>query len=631
MRRLSMRRVWIWFFAATAAFYFCGLGVEFLGRDEPRYAQVAREMWMRGDWVSPTLDGRTWFEKPALLYWMMIASFSVFGASEAAARIGPALCGILTVALIAWLATRVEIAAQRETNANGNERQSSASNGNSSDSTRWLGLCCAGAMASCGGLIAFARGATFDIVITATIAASLVCFLAADLEENPRRARRLLSGFYAGIGLALMAKGLIGIVIPVGVALGYLMLRRGARGVAGLRWFGLGWGPLVALVVASAWYAPVIARHGMTFIDEFFVRQHFARFLSDKYKHSQPFWFYVPFLAIFALPWTAFLVAALAHVPRWNWRAKNGSAIELSGEERLESANASAHNAAKNAPQSVQMQAGAAQTSGAQANSARVDSSRVIHRMRVFALVWMLVPLAFFSMSGSKLPGYLLPALPGAALLAGERLAAFLRGEERLSWMRASGVLFVLLGVGALLYGRRSGMIAPVTALTAGVPCALGGLFALLRPQKRGASLGVLAATFFVTLAICVLGVLPDVARRGAVGELMREAARRGYETTPVFQFHVLGHTPERSSHWYAGRQMRLDSKGDPLPMHEIDEVARQAQRGPILVITPKEGAQKLMKSPLLRIENLGGNAKHALLAVRAGRPDANAMNTRRK
>ncbi|HET7288644.1 MAG TPA: hypothetical protein VFI71_14280, partial [Pyrinomonadaceae bacterium] len=71
-----------------------GLGkLPLVGPDEPRYAQVAREMFLRGDLVTPTLGGHTWFEKPALLYWLMIASYKIFGVSEFSARLGPAVCG----------------------------------------------------------------------------------------------------------------------------------------------------------------------------------------------------------------------------------------------------------------------------------------------------------------------------------------------------------------------------------------------------------------------------------------------------------------------------------------------------------------------------------------------------------
>src|SRR5215210_8114595 len=109
------RRAGLLFFLAAAAFYLYGLGhLPFVGPDEPRYAQVAREMYLNGDVVTPTLGGQTWFEKPALLYWMMMASYRLFGISEWAARLGPALSGLLTAFLIYWMGRRVERAAAKE-------------------------------------------------------------------------------------------------------------------------------------------------------------------------------------------------------------------------------------------------------------------------------------------------------------------------------------------------------------------------------------------------------------------------------------------------------------------------------------------------------------------------------------
>jgi 4-amino-4-deoxy-L-arabinose transferase-like glycosyltransferase len=90
----SSRRFWLLFAAATAALYLFGLSVPLLGPDEPRYAQVAREMFERGDWVTTTLGGYNWFEKPALLYWLQIAAYNFFGINEFAARLGSALFGL---------------------------------------------------------------------------------------------------------------------------------------------------------------------------------------------------------------------------------------------------------------------------------------------------------------------------------------------------------------------------------------------------------------------------------------------------------------------------------------------------------------------------------------------------------
>src|SRR5690349_17575296 len=134
------KRVSILIAAITIAFYLYGLGkLPLLGPDEPRYVEVARGMFLSGDLITPRLGGHTWFEKPALLYWMIVAAFKIFGVSEWSARVGPALCGLLTIAAV-WRVGR-EIRA-----------------GESS----------ALVMATCLSLIAFSRVATFDVVVTMT-------------------------------------------------------------------------------------------------------------------------------------------------------------------------------------------------------------------------------------------------------------------------------------------------------------------------------------------------------------------------------------------------------------------------------------------------------------------------------
>src|SRR5215207_6301409 len=100
------KRVYLLLFAIIIAFYLYGLGqLPLLGPDEPRYAQVAREMFLSGDLITPTLGGHTWFEKPAMLYWMIVAAFKVFRVSEWSARLGPAVCGLLTIAAV-WCVGR---------------------------------------------------------------------------------------------------------------------------------------------------------------------------------------------------------------------------------------------------------------------------------------------------------------------------------------------------------------------------------------------------------------------------------------------------------------------------------------------------------------------------------------------
>ncbi len=94
--------IWLLFAIIIVAVYFFGLSIPLLGPDEARYAQVAREMFERGDLVTPMLGGFNWFEKPVLLYWLQIFSYKLFGVSEFAARFGSAIFVLGTIFSL-WL------------------------------------------------------------------------------------------------------------------------------------------------------------------------------------------------------------------------------------------------------------------------------------------------------------------------------------------------------------------------------------------------------------------------------------------------------------------------------------------------------------------------------------------------
>src|SRR5438045_6421817 len=109
------KRAWPLLLAAICFSYVYGLWrAPLVGADEPRYAEVTREMYVRGDLVTPTLGGRAWFEKPALVYWAGIGSFRVFGVGEWQVRLGAVCMGLLTLFCTAWIAGRVEARAGAE-------------------------------------------------------------------------------------------------------------------------------------------------------------------------------------------------------------------------------------------------------------------------------------------------------------------------------------------------------------------------------------------------------------------------------------------------------------------------------------------------------------------------------------
>ncbi|HYG80955.1 MAG TPA: glycosyltransferase family 39 protein [Pyrinomonadaceae bacterium] len=532
-------RAWpLLLFAAVSVFYLYGLGhLPLVGPDEPRYSQVAREMFERGDPVTPTLGGHTWFEKPALLYWMMMAGYKLFGVSEWSARLGPALCGLLTVFLIYWVGRRVE-------------------RGSENGTAPWGAV----ALASSAGLIVFARAASFDVVVTAATTLALSCFFVAEIETGRKRRLLLLAAFHAAVGLSLLAKGLVGVVVPFGVVGLYYLLRR--------EWprkdflLSLLWGVPLAVLVAGLWYGPVIARHGWTFVDEFFVQHHFARFVSNQYRHPQGFYFYLPVMLTLALPWTAYLVAELAQARRWRWR--DGSAEA---------------------------------------------------RARVFALAWLAAPVLFFSVSQSKLPGYVLPALPGAVLLAGFALARFVRGESRNAAMRATGALLLVMAAAGVVYALRTREVTLACALGAVAPLVAAGALAILWRERRALRVELICSAMFISIAIVLNCAVGPVGQRESVRDLLRLADARGYSALPVF--YML--TDDRTGEFYAGGRLAYRPDGEPFRFDGAQEAAAAARErgGAALVLVPVQWTNQLTDYRAVETEIIGDNGVLTLALIR--------------
>ena len=462
------KRVYLLLFAIIIVFYFYGLGkLPLLGPDEPRYAQVAREMFLNRDLITPTLGGHTWFEKPALLYWMIVAAFKVFGVSEWSARLGPAICGLLTIVAV-WIVSR--------------------------EVDRSFGFWGLVTTATCLGLIVFSRAVSFDVVITMTATWSLAFFLLHELPSTKNK-RRLLAGFYVFVGLSLLAKGLVGIVVPFGVVGLYYLLRRAwpSRSV----WLSLAWGVPLALLVAATWYGPVIARHGWTFIDEFFVQHHFARFVSNKYHHPQPFYFYPVIILMLALPWTVHLIIALVKARKWQWRGADNFSI-----------------------------------------------------VRVFSMAWLLLPIIFFSLSRSKLPGYVLPAVPAMALLVADRLTI----NQKARWpLVIAGATIVLV---------------------------------------------VIVLNFFAA----------PFARRESVKELLAMADARGYANSPV----IAQRGDDRSAEFYAYGRVIYRADGEVMTFDEISVDDARARGEKFVVFIPVQYVENYRGAP--RIEIIGDNGHTAVL-----------------
>jgi len=526
-------------FLVIIAFYVYGLGhLSFVGPDEARYAQVAREMFLRNDFITPTLGGHLWFEKPALLYWLMIGSYKIFGVSEWSARLGPAICGLVTIFAVFWLGNRMPDAERR----------------------MGTGFCSALILATSFGFIAFSRAASFDIVITMTTTWALALFIASETEPDNKRRKRLLAGFYLFVGLSLLAKGLVGLVIPMGVVGGYFVVR--GKAPAREVWTSLLWGLPLSVVTASIWYGPMFLKHGTHFFNEFIVQHHFARYLSNTYHHPAPIYYYLVILILLALPWTAFVIDGLVHARTWLWKA---------------------------------------------------DDS--FTRIRTFALVWIVLPLIFFSFSNSKLPGYILPVLPAMALIAGERLSLLLSADRRTRWaIRTTGLLCVILVVAAGIYAARTGEFPVRLALTITAPLLISGAIAVL-PLRRPVLQMMLVAVATGVVAIAALHLAaPTFAQRDSAKFLLQMADAKGYGRTAIYGLQRDDRTPE----FYAAGRVAYAPDGEPVIYIGLEQIGNEIiRRGePILVFVPKQDAELFASQKAVRTDAIGHNERHALIAV---------------
>lgn len=484
---------WLWICLALLAVgtYFFGLTIPLLGPDEPRYAQVAREMWQAGDWITPTLGGQNWFEKPALLYWLEIVSFNIFGVSEFAARIGPALFG-LGIIFCLWILGRSITQTNQIPTTN---------------FANWLALFAASTL----GILVFSRGASFDITVTFPITAALVSFFVYDRNE---RISALIS-FYFFIGVALLAKGLIGIVFPFAIVAFYYLLSRRLPNRQFV--FSLIWGTLIAIAVAAVWYVPMYLRHGWEFVDEFFLQHHFQRFTSNKYKHPQPFYFFFWVLPLMTLPWMPFFFAAI-------WK-------EIF------------------------------QRKDAKIQRKPFPFSSSPHLL--FSISWLLVPLVFFSLSGSKLPGYILPAVPPAIIIT----AVF------------------------------------ITQLVD-------------KPKWRYFVTAIATATFLTTI-ILLATVVPKFADYDSVRSLIAVSNERGYAASKVLTMHTVSHNAE----FYAAGRLLRDKDGEQKKLYGASEVLNiiTSDGGkPVLVLVPLEYLHQITLDENLKSEVLRDNGELAIVAVSA-------------
>jgi 4-amino-4-deoxy-L-arabinose transferase-like glycosyltransferase len=279
--------------AAFTAAWFIALGNRILfDPDEGRYAEIPREMLEGGDFLIPHLDHLQYIEKPPLQYWLTAASFRLLGETEFAARLCTGLAGYLTLMLLYVLGRRI---------------------GGAAVGYRAVLLTIASPL-----FMLLGHQLTLDMLLCFLLSAAMACFVLAQLErERPGPCRHWMLGCWIAMALAVLTKGLIGIVIPAATLLGYALWQ---RDWTAMRRLNLRCGlPLFALITVP-WFF-LMARAVPSFLSFFFVREHFQRFLTPIEHRSEPWWFFVPVLMIGTLSWAALAATGLArawfkHEPR---------------------------------------------------------------------------------------------------------------------------------------------------------------------------------------------------------------------------------------------------------------------------------------------------------------------------
>lgn len=348
-------------FLGTAA-WFGNLGYRKLASpDEGRYAEIPREMVATGDWITPRLNGIKYFEKPPLQYWATAAVYRALGANEWTARLWPALTGFLGLLAVFFAGSRV---------------------------FGWeAGAYAALVLGSTLAYVGVAHFLVLDMGLTFFMTLGLAGFLLAQREGAGREARRYGMWItWAAVALAVLSKGLVGIVLPGIVLLAYNLVQ---RDFTVWRRLHLGSGLGIFLLIAAPWFIAVSVRNP-EFPQFFLVHEHFARFATNVEHRVEPWWFFAPVVLAGFMPWT--LTALDALVRAW---------VRDPGAGGFEP--------------------------------------------RRFLLVWAACVFVFFSLSHSKLPAYILPMFPALALLTGERLSRL--HARTLGWHMAPMTIMALAGL----------------------------------------------------------------------------------------------------------------------------------------------------------------------------------------
>jgi 4-amino-4-deoxy-L-arabinose transferase-like glycosyltransferase len=353
----SFSIIWLFFICSIA--FFWGLGsTGLVDETEPLFAEAARQITVTNDWITPYFNGETRFDKPILIYWLMAFFYKTIGVNEWAVRLPSAISA--TCLTVFTFYTLRYFGSTNIQNRPPSKRQ------------MWLNAWIGSAIVAFNvQTIVWARTGVSDMLLSGCIGISLLSFFWGYTSEKKRFLvnnifpNKWYISFYIFAALAVLAKGPVGIVLPVLIIAAFTFYFGDFWQV--LREMKLIAGSIIFLTIVLPWYILITVQNGDNFINAFFGYHNFDRFTGVVNGHGAPWYFY--FLIILALfaPWSVYLPASLARVKFWR-------SIVWKGQPRRD-------------------------------------------RLGIFAFFWFIVIFGFFTIATTKLPSYILPLIPAAAIL----------------------------------------------------------------------------------------------------------------------------------------------------------------------------------------------------------------------
>ncbi len=421
---LAWRLSIIWLLLISWLAFLWNLGsIGLVDETEPLFAEAARQMTVTGDWITPYFNSETRFDKPPLIYWLMAIAYQIIGVNEWAVRLPSAISAIALTGLAFYtlryfgvsrpgaVAQSIDSGLEDNTKIQNLERQ------------LWLSAWIGAALLALNPItLVWARTGVSDMLLSGCLGTALLTFFLGYAQpETPKASNRGLSvkdrwylAFYVLIALAILAKGPVGIVLPVIIIGAFLLYLGNGREV--LREMRVLRGIVIVLVLALPWYILVTVANGESYLDSFFGYHNFERFTGVVNHHSAPFYFYFLVVLVGFAPWSCYLPVAIARLRFWQreqWRAS---------------------------PRNSQL--------------------------GLFALFWFAGIFGFFTIAVTKLPSYVLPLIPAAAILLAllwsDQLTSGAssvehrsKGQNRINPLLLSGVfngILLLVIAGAILY-----------------------------------------------------------------------------------------------------------------------------------------------------------------------------------